>query len=66
VSEGPLRARDVAERLSISTESVLRWHRSGRLPGGYRLATGVLRWREDEVDAWVEGRREVVCDAREA
>ncbi len=55
-----LTARELAERFGVSVETVLRWHRAGRLPGGYRLATGVLRWREDEVDGWLEGRRELV------
>lgn len=53
-----LTARQVADVFGVSVETVLRWHRSGRLPGGYRLATGVLRWREDELDAWLEERRE--------
>jgi hypothetical protein len=39
VSERLLRTRDVAERLDVSCETVLRWHRSGKLPGGE------LRWR---------------------
>ena len=55
-----LRARDVAERFDVSVETVLRWHRAGKLPAGFRLASGVLRWREDELDGWLEGRREVV------
>jgi excisionase family DNA binding protein len=62
VSERLVTARAVAERFGVSVETVLRWHRSGRLPGGYRLASGVLRWREDELDAWLEGRRELVSD----
>lgn len=52
-----LRARDVAELLDVSVETVLRWHRSGKLPGGYRLASNVLRWRESELEAWLEGTR---------
>ena len=45
--------REVAELLGVSTETVLRWHRAGRLRG-YRLAAGVLRFREDELEAWIE------------
>jgi predicted DNA-binding transcriptional regulator AlpA len=53
-----LTARDVAGHLSVSIETVLRWRRSGRLPGGYRLATGVLRWDELELEEWLRSRRE--------
>lgn len=60
MSERLLTARELAERFSVSVESILRWHRVGRLPGGFRLATGVLRWREDELERWLEQRREVV------
>lgn len=54
-----LTARELAERLAVSTETVLRWHRAGRLPGGLRLATGVLRWDEAELERWLDSRREV-------
>jgi excisionase family DNA binding protein len=66
VSEPLLTARQVAERFGVSVETVLRWHRAGRLPGGYRLATGVLRFSESELDGWLKERREVVSVGREA
>ena len=53
-----LTARQVAERLNVSVETVLRWHRSGKLPGGYRLSSNVLRFRESEVESWLEARAE--------
>jgi excisionase family DNA binding protein len=56
-----LRARDVADRLGISVDTVLRWSRSGKLPAGFRLATGTLRWSEDELDRWLEACREESC-----
>jgi predicted DNA-binding transcriptional regulator AlpA len=52
-----LRARDVATLLDVSVETVLRWNRAGRMPVGYRIASGVLRWRESEIEAWLEGTR---------
>ena len=61
-----LTARTISERLGVSVETVLRWRRGGRLPGGFRLATGVLRWREDELNAWLEERRELASVEREA
>ena len=51
-----LTTRAVAEWLGVSTETVLRWHRIGRLPGGRRLNnSNCLRFRESEVEAWLEG-----------
>ena len=47
-----LRAREVAKRLDLSAETVLRWTRRGDLPG-YRISTGALRYDEDELDAWL-------------
>ena len=52
-----LRTRDVAERLDVSCETVLRWYRSGKLPGGRRLGSNVLRFSESEFEAWVDGTR---------
>lgn len=57
MSERLLRTRDVAERLDVSCETVLRWHRSGKLPGGRRLGTNVLRFSAPELEAWLEGTR---------
>ena len=50
-----LTAREVAGRLSVSTESVLRWTRDGKLPAVY-LSTRAIRYREDELDAWLSAR----------
>jgi excisionase family DNA binding protein len=59
VSERLLRTRDVAELLDVSCETVLRWHRNGRLPGGHRLnGTNVLRFDADELETWLAGTRE--------
>ena len=43
--------------LDVSTETILRWHRIGKLPGGYRLATNVLRWSQPELLKWLDGTR---------
>ena len=57
MSDRLLRTRDVAELLDVSCETVLRWHRSGKLPGGRRLGSNVLRFNRDELEAWIEGTR---------
>ena len=50
-----LTAREVGERLGVSTETVLRWTRRGDLPG-FRLPGGALRYRESDLSAWLEER----------
>jgi excisionase family DNA binding protein len=48
-----LTAREVGERLSVSTETVLRWTRTGKLPG-FRLPGGALRYREEARALWLD------------
>jgi excisionase family DNA binding protein len=50
-----LTARDLADMLGVSTETVLRWTRRGDLPA-IRLPGGALRFRADEIEAWLENR----------
>lgn len=57
MSECLLTTRQVAEMLGLSSEAVLRRWRAGELPG-FRLSTKVLRFRESEVLAWLESRRQ--------
>ena len=48
-----LTTRDVADFLGLSTETVLRRWRRGEIPGGIRLASNVLRFRESAIDEWL-------------
>ena len=57
MTERLLTARQVAELLAVSVETVLRWHRSGRLPGGRRLGSNVLRFDRHEIETWLNGTR---------
>ena len=50
-----LTAREVGERLGVSTETILRWTRRGELPG-FRLPGGAVRYREAELEDWLERR----------
>jgi excisionase family DNA binding protein len=52
---GLMTARTVAEQLGVSPETVLRWTRRGELPA-IRLPGGAIRYREDEIDGWLEER----------
>lgn len=50
-----LTARQVAEQLGVSTETVLRWVRSGKL-AAFRLPGGALRFQPDTLDDWLSAR----------
>ena len=50
-----LTTRELAEYLGLSTERVLRRWRRGEIPGGIRLASNVLRFRESEIERWLSG-----------
>ena len=53
-----LTTRDVADLLGLSTETVLRRWRRGEIPGGIRLASNVLRFREAAIEDWLAGLEE--------
>lgn len=53
-----LTAREVGEWLGLSPHSVLRRWRAGELPG-YRLSSNCLRFDREEVQLWLETRRQV-------
>ena len=46
--------------LSVSRATLYKWRDNGTLPAPVRLPGRVLRWRREEVEAWVrEGCRKV-------
>lgn len=53
-----LTAREVAERLGVSSETVLRYVRKGILPA-IRLPGGAIRFREDWLEDWLAARATV-------
>jgi excisionase family DNA binding protein len=50
-----LTAREVGQLLGVHAETILRWHRRNLLPG-IRLPGGAIRFREDQIDRWLEER----------
>lgn len=50
-----LTAREVAETVGVSPETVLRWTRRGEL-SAIRLPGGQIRYRADDLDAWLQER----------
>jgi excisionase family DNA binding protein len=47
-----LTARDVAEQLGVSPETMLRWHRDGKVPG-IRLPSGAIRFHPAAIEEWL-------------
>jgi excisionase family DNA binding protein len=52
VNDRLLTARQVAARLGLSAETILRWTRRSDLPG-FKLPGGAIRYREADIDAWL-------------
>lgn len=51
-----LTAQQLADHLGHEPWTILKWTREGVLPG-FRLPSGQLRYRMDEVESWLEERR---------
>ena len=49
-----LKAKDVAERVSISTSQVYRLARDGRFPQPVKITENRSGWLETEVDQWID------------
>ena len=49
-----LKAREVAERVSISTSQVYRLARDGRFPEPVKITENRSGWLETEVDQWID------------
>jgi excisionase family DNA binding protein len=52
VSDRLLTARQVADRLALTPETILRWTRRRDLPA-FKLPGGAIRYREADLDAWL-------------
>lgn len=48
-----LTTAQVAELLHFDASTILRWHKQGKIPGGFRAPSGALRFRTDVIEQWV-------------
>jgi excisionase family DNA binding protein len=48
---------ELAEYLRVPKETIYRWRKRGRGPGGFRMGRHV-RFRRSEVEAWLETTRD--------
>jgi excisionase family DNA binding protein len=55
VTDRLLTAREVAEHLGFAPKTILRWRRRGLLPA-IELPGGKVRFRPEDVDAWLDER----------
>jgi excisionase family DNA binding protein len=55
VTDRLLTTREVADRLGMSTETVLRKWRARVIPG-FRLESNVLRFSETEIEEWLRSK----------
>jgi excisionase family DNA binding protein len=51
-----LTTRQIADLVGVSPETVLRWQRHGHGPAAIRLPSGALRYRREDVEAWLTQR----------
>lgn len=47
----------VAERFSVSKDSIYRWKRNGDFPKAVKLGPGTTRWRLSDLEDWEKTRR---------
>ena len=49
-----LTAKAVGERLSLSKRAVFRMRSAGRIVAPLKVGQGAVRWRESDLDKWIE------------
>lgn len=59
-----LTAREVAEILGVSAETILRWHQKGTGPPAIRLPSGAFRFSPGALEAWLAERSTAVAETR--
>lgn len=49
-----LTAKAVGERLSLSKRAVFRMRSAGRIVAPLKVGQGAVRWRESDVEKWIQ------------
>ena len=44
----------LAQHLGVSTQTIRRWIRNGKLPAPIVLSPTVRRWKKAEIESWLE------------
>ena len=53
MSDRLLTARELADRLCVSTGALLRWTRDGKVPSAVKLPSGAIRYIPEKTDEWL-------------
>ena len=53
-----LKLKEVLEQIGVSRSTFDMWRAAGTAPRTYILPSGQLRFKQDEVDAWLDDRIE--------
>lgn len=51
-----LRQKEVAELLGISTTTLWRWKKAGKIPQPISLSDQVIVWRTSTIEDWIEAK----------
>lgn len=54
-----IRARELAELLSVSRATIWRWTKTGELPPPSKIGLRAVVWSIDEVKTWVQARKKL-------
>ena len=49
-----LTSTEVAAMLNVSPDTVFRWKREGRLPKALKLGPRATRWRQSDIQAFID------------
>jgi prophage regulatory protein len=52
-----LKAADVMQKLGIGRTALWRWMKAGILPPPIRIGKRYMRWREEDIEAFISNRR---------
>ena len=53
-NEKLLTAQAVAEKLSLSKRAIFRMRSAGLICSPVKVGAGAIRWRESDIDSWIE------------
>lgn len=56
MSERLLRRKEVEDRVGLARSTIYEMMSKGQFPKPVKLGLRAVRWREDDVDAWIAAR----------
>lgn len=56
-----LRMRQLIDYCALSRAYIYQCIKEGSFPSGYMLSPGIRAWEREEIDAWLDQRKQGVC-----